>query len=120
MTANAQTIAPSGQKKFARGKDPATAGDAAPGRKSQNTSSPERAKDGTWPVVPLGEIAEVKLGKMLDKAKHKTGRRLPYLRNVNVRWGTIETDDLFEMNFEEDQLDRFGLKRQRRARLRGR
>jgi len=63
-----------------------------------------------WPVVPLGELAEVKLGKMLDKAKHKTGRRLPYLRNVNVRWGTIETDDLYEMNFEEDQLERFGLK----------
>src|SRR4051812_1523716 len=64
----------------------------------------------TWTTMPLGEIAEVKLGKMLDKTKHKTGRRLPYLRNVNVRWGSIDTDDLLEMNFEDDQLDRFGLK----------
>lgn len=68
------------------------------------------AAQGRWPIVRLGEIAEVKLGKMLDRAKHQTGRRLPYLRNVNVRWGTIETHDLLEMNFEEDQLDRFGLK----------
>jgi type I restriction enzyme S subunit len=64
---------------------------------------------GKWPVVPLGDIAEVKLGKMLDKAKHQTGHRLPYLRNINVRWGTIDTDDLLEMHFEEDQLERFGL-----------
>lgn len=111
MSANSVAIVPPGRKKLTRGKDPATAGDAAPGHASQNTSSPEGAKENrAWPVVPLGQIAEVKLGKMLDKAKHQTGRRLPYLRNVNVRWGTIETHDLLEMNFEDDQLDRFGLK----------
>jgi hypothetical protein len=60
-------------------------------------------------TVPLGEIAEIQLGKMLDKAKHQTGKRMPYLRNVNVRWGSIETADLFEMYFEDDELDRFGL-----------
>jgi hypothetical protein len=63
-----------------------------------------------WPMVALGEIAEVKLGKMLDKARHLSGRRLPYLRNVNVRWGAVNTDDLREMNFDDDELDRFGLK----------
>ena len=63
-----------------------------------------------WPAVPLGEIAEVKLGKMLDSANHQTGRRLPYLRNVNVRWGSVVTDDLLEMLFDDDQLERFGLK----------
>lgn len=60
-----------------------------------------------WKTVPLGEIAEIKLGKMLDRAKHTTGRKFPYLRNVNVRWGAIETDDLLEMFFEEDQIERF-------------
>src|SRR4051794_28069640 len=82
---------------------------AAPIQGSETAGSP-RLRNGDWRVVPLGDIAEVKLGKMLDKAKHQTGRRLPYLRNTNVRWGTIETDDLLEMHFEEDQLDRFGLK----------
>jgi type I restriction enzyme, S subunit len=64
----------------------------------------------TWPTVALGEIAEVKLGKMLDKTKHRTGRPLPYLRNINVRWGSVDTSDLLEMNFDDDELDRFGLK----------
>lgn len=64
-----------------------------------------------WPIVPLGEIAEVKLGKMLDKAKHRTGRPLPYLRNINVRWGSVDTTDLLEMNFDDDEMDRFGLRK---------
>jgi type I restriction enzyme S subunit len=64
-----------------------------------------------WQTVRLGEIAEVKLGKMLDKAKHVNGRRLPYLRNINVRWGSVDTNDLLEMNFEDDELDRFGLRK---------
>ncbi|MFZ1547094.1 MAG: N-6 DNA methylase [Candidatus Nitrotoga sp.] len=62
-----------------------------------------------WPMVPLGDIAEVKLGKMLDQAKHQHGERLPYARNVSVRWGTIDTHDLPEMYFEDDELERFGL-----------
>ena len=107
MNANPKTEAPATQKKVARGKQRS---DAALGHEFQNTSRPKGTKESAWPVVQLGDIAEVKLGKMLDKAKHKTGRRLPYLRNVNVRWGTIETADLLEMNFEEEQLDRFGLK----------
>ena len=65
----------------------------------------------SWPVTPLGEIAEVKLGKMLDKSKHLAGRKLPYLRNINVRWGSVDTSDLLEMNFKDDELDRFGLKK---------
>jgi len=63
-----------------------------------------------WKTVCLGEIAEVKLGKMLDKTKHRTGRPLPYLRNINVRWGAVDTSDLLEMNFDDDELDRFGLR----------
>jgi type I restriction enzyme S subunit len=63
-----------------------------------------------WRSVPLGQIADVRLGKMLDKVKHLKGRRLPYLRNVNVRWGTVETDDLREMYFEDDELERYGLR----------
>ena len=66
--------------------------------------------EGDWPRKPLGEIAEVKLGKMLDKSKHVAGRKLPYLRNVNVRWGKIDTDDVNEMFFKENELGRYGLK----------
>src|SRR5437016_8518 len=69
------------------------------------------SKSETWRKVPLGEIADVRLGKMLDKSKHRSGRPLPYLRNINVRWGSVNTSDLLEMNFEDDELDRFGLRK---------
>jgi type I restriction enzyme M protein len=70
---------------------------------------PDFQIDPDWEMTPLGEIADVKLGKMLDKTKHRSGRMMPYLRNVNVRWGSIETHDLLEMYFEEKELGRFGL-----------
>jgi type I restriction enzyme S subunit len=83
-------------------------------RASRDAPLPEvpAALSAPWPTVHLGDIAEVKLGKMLDKAKHVTGQRLPYLRNINVRWGSIDTSDLREMSFDDPELDRFGLKPQ--------
>ena len=60
-----------------------------------------------WEVVSVDQVAEVFLGKMLDKSKHITGERLPYLRNINVRWGRIDTNDLLEMFFKESELKRF-------------
>jgi len=57
----------------------------------------------------VDQIAEVMLGKMLDKEKHKSGSVLPYLRNINVRWGTIDTDDVLTMFFDKHELGRYGL-----------
>jgi type I restriction enzyme S subunit len=62
-----------------------------------------------WEEVALGEIAEIKLGKMLDSQKHTTGRLLPYLNNVSVRWNDVNTSKLPQMYFEDEELDRFGL-----------
>ena len=36
--------------------------------------------------------------------------KLPYLRNINVRWWSVELGDLLEMYFEQDEQERFGLK----------
>jgi len=58
---------------------------------------------------PLGEVAEFRLGKMLDDKKNK-GEPLPYLANINVRWGELDLDNLREMRFEHDEMDRYGLK----------
>ena len=71
--------------------------------------SPEGAAQGVMPMIPLGQIAEVKLGKMLDKSKHTTGKKFPYLRNINVRWGRIDTSDLSEMFFKESEAERFSV-----------
>lgn len=62
-----------------------------------------------WALVSIDQVAEIFLGKMLDKAKHTTGERLPYLRNINVRWGSINTDDLLEMFFKDSELKRYDL-----------
>jgi type I restriction enzyme S subunit len=62
-----------------------------------------------WAWASIDQVAEVFLGKMLDKQKHRTGRQLPYLRNINVRWGRVDTDDLLEMFFKNDELERYGL-----------
>ncbi|WP_223163451.1 DUF559 domain-containing protein [Methylococcus geothermalis] len=63
-----------------------------------------------WVWASLDQIGEVFLGKMLDKTKHTSGKKLPYLRNVNVRWGSIDIDDVYEMFFDPDELERYGLR----------
>jgi type I restriction enzyme S subunit len=70
---------------------------------------PEFQNTGDWREVSLGEIAEIKLGKMLDKQKHTTGHLLPYLNNLAVRWNEVNTSDLPKMYFNDRELDRFGL-----------
>ena len=62
-----------------------------------------------WERVPLEQVADFRLGKMLDQQKNK-GELKPYLANINVRWGEVVLTDLREMRFEENQLDAFGLK----------
>ncbi len=59
-----------------------------------------------WTWCRLGELAEMCLGKMLDQVKNK-GELQPYLRNVNVRWGSFDLSDLKEMRFTEDEEERF-------------
>ena len=63
----------------------------------------------TWPTRPLTDVADFCLGKMLDQKKNK-GAPLPYLANVNVRWGGFDLDDLREMRFEATEMERYGLK----------
>jgi type I restriction enzyme S subunit len=64
---------------------------------------------GSWAWVTVDQIGQCRLGKMLDKTKNKgTPRR--YLRNVNVRWFGFDLSDVFEMRFEDDELEEFVLR----------
>ncbi len=63
----------------------------------------------SWSKQCLEEVADFCLGKMLDQRKNK-GDFLPYLANVNVRWGEFNLDNLRQMRFEQHELDRYGLK----------
>jgi type I restriction enzyme S subunit len=62
-----------------------------------------------WRRMPLGEIAEIKLGKMLDGNKHTSGRLLPYINNISLQWNDVDTSDLPQMYFNERELERYGL-----------
>lgn len=63
----------------------------------------------TWHTALLSEVADLSLGKMLDKAKNK-GEALPYLANINVRWGNFDLEDLRTMRFEAHEVERYSLK----------
>lgn len=62
-----------------------------------------------WRKHKLSEVADLCLGKMLDKKKNK-GELHPYLGNIHVRWGRFNLEDLPEMRFEKHEHDRYGLK----------
>lgn len=64
----------------------------------------------SWPILPLGAVAETALGKMLDKGTTKGHPQVPYLRNVNVQWGRIDTHDLLTMELSDDERDRFAVR----------
>lgn len=65
----------------------------------------------SWKVVTLGEVAETALGKMLDKGRPKGYPHVPYLRNVNVQWGRIDTDNVLTMELAHDERERFAVVR---------
>jgi type I restriction enzyme, S subunit len=65
---------------------------------------------GTWPVQRLGDVFETQLGKMLSQKAHGGDAPKAYLRNKNVQWGSIDTSDMFEMDFSEGEKAKFQLR----------
>lgn len=62
-----------------------------------------------WPVVPLEQVAETALGKMLDAGRPKGAVETPYLRNLNVQWGRIDTTDVATVALSEEERARFAV-----------
>ena len=61
-----------------------------------------------WEICSIMAIAEVDIGKTLDKNKN-TGKFYPYLRSVNIKWNEIDLSDIKEMQFEKDELQRYSI-----------
>ena len=59
-----------------------------------------------WALCSILNIAEVELGKTLDKKKN-TGKLYPYLRSINVKWNDIDLSDLNQMRFESEEIERY-------------
>ncbi|WP_082640357.1 restriction endonuclease subunit S [Aureimonas sp. N4] len=62
-----------------------------------------------WEVAEVQEHFHVQLGKMLSKAARISSSPSPYLRNANVQWGQIDTEDLLYMDFSEQEKQKFRL-----------
>lgn len=60
-----------------------------------NGTSDTELPDG-WAFASLSDVANMRLGKMLDGAKN-VGTPSAYLRNVNVRWFSFDLTDLLAM-----------------------
>jgi type I restriction enzyme S subunit len=79
---------------------------------SQNSRSGEWVGNAPrhWNVCPLNFRYEVALGKMLDD-KQITGEHPgPYVRNVDVQWGSINSIDLPVMDFPGEDAERYSLR----------
>ncbi|MGH4012926.1 MAG: restriction endonuclease subunit S [Pseudonocardiaceae bacterium] len=63
-----------------------------------------------WTVKSLDQLAETALGKMLDRGKSRGLAQVPYLRNVNVQWDSIDTSNLLTMELADNERERFGVR----------
>ena len=64
-----------------------------------------------WQVAALRHRYSQCLGKMLDSKRITGNHSLPYLRNVDVQWDQINTDDLPTMDIPPDEYDRYTLRK---------
>jgi type I restriction enzyme S subunit len=62
-----------------------------------------------WRWVRVEDVADARLGKMLDRAKNK-GRPYTYLRNTNVHWFDIRLDDLKTIPLDDAEFEEYRLK----------
>jgi len=63
----------------------------------------------SWRWVRVEDVADARLGKMLDKAKNK-GTPYLYLRNTNVHWFDIRLNDLKEIPLDDAEFEEYRLK----------
>ncbi|MFE1936757.1 restriction endonuclease subunit S [Streptomyces sp. NPDC059474] len=63
-----------------------------------------------WSVGPVYAYFYTELGKMLNAGRASGPEQRPYLRNANVHWYTIETDDLATMDFSADEVSRYSVR----------
>ncbi len=61
----------------------------------------------SWPVSSVASQFDVELGKMLNEERARGSHRKAYLRNTNVQWDSIDTEDLLSMDFPPHERTRY-------------
>ena len=64
----------------------------------------------SWNIRRLGDICTSELGKTRDEKRNK-GTFRPYLCAINVQWDRFDLSELKEMRFEDDEYDRFTIRK---------
>jgi type I restriction enzyme, S subunit len=59
---------------------------------------------------PVYAYFDVQLGKMLNAERASGGSQQPYLRNANVHWYEIDTEEMATMTFEPGENLRYGIR----------
>jgi type I restriction enzyme, S subunit len=61
-----------------------------------------------WTYSPIDDLGELRLGKMLDKAKNQ-GLPAKYLRNINVRWFRFDLEDMHTILASPAELEQLSV-----------
>jgi type I restriction enzyme S subunit len=62
-----------------------------------------------WGVAKIGWKYDIQLGKMLDESERSGKNPRPYLRNKDVQWWKIDTEDLPKMDFSPEEQQKYQL-----------
>jgi type I restriction enzyme S subunit len=62
-----------------------------------------------WSWARIGDVGEIRLGKMLDRAKNQ-GEPVEYLRNINVRWFDFDLSDLRTMRATPQEREELSIR----------
>ena len=63
-----------------------------------------------WDSGLLGDLAEVRLGRMLSKERSAGESLAPYIRNANVQWAGLDLRDLKQMDFPAEERVKYALR----------
>ncbi len=64
----------------------------------------------SWEWIRLGEIFQHNTGKALNSS-NKSGRLLKYITTSNLYWNKFELDNLKEMYFKENEIEKYTVKK---------
>lgn len=62
-----------------------------------------------WEWSTIGEVSLVQLGRQRSPQHHAGDEMRPYLRSANVTWEGVSLDDVKEMNFDDNDYEKYKL-----------
>lgn len=83
---------------------------ALAGLQQLTTATIVQATRGDWPLVRLGDVADIALGQQRAPQHHRGEYPRPYIRAANVTWDGLNLADVKVMNFAPRDVAKFELR----------